>query len=451
MKLNAAPSGNVVVSVVSNNTTEGSVSTSSLTFTPSNWNTAQTVTVTGVDDNVVDGNILYTVGVSIDSTHSDALYAGVSSQNVSLTNIDNDSAGVVISPTTTLYTSDDGGTAQFSVKLNSQPTDNVTITLTNTDVYEGTLSGDTLSADSKLVFTPDTWNTPQTVTITGKHDYAAANVGYSVTFAVASGDTIYNNKSVSSVSVINNNTLDSYNTITVTSAADTNPIGTTTYNLTQLYEYKTLHPGSISLREAIIAANNTPNAVASNAADADHICFNIAASGVQTITLGLRCQALATRCLLTVIPEPGALAATDTTTATLEIVITGPNSIASGIILASGSSYSTIQGLDIGGFSSSNGSGISILSSNNKISGNYVGINYNSTAALANFDGILISGARPLINVIGGTTAAERNVLTGNADHGIFFNGAVLQQRLLERQHRGRRLYRPECRRHGIS
>ena len=94
---------------------------------------------------------------------------------------------------------------------------------------------DTLSADSKLVFTPDNWNTPQTVTITGKHDYIAANVGYSVTFAVASGDTIYNNKSVSNVSVINDNTLDSYNTITVTSAADTNPIGTTTYNLTQLY------------------------------------------------------------------------------------------------------------------------------------------------------------------------------------------------------------------------
>ena len=36
------------------------VDKSSLTFTNANWNTPQTVTVTGVDDLVVDGNIAYT-------------------------------------------------------------------------------------------------------------------------------------------------------------------------------------------------------------------------------------------------------------------------------------------------------------------------------------------------------------------------------------------------------
>ena len=37
----------VVLSVVSGDTGEATVSAASLTFTPSNWNTAQTITVTG--------------------------------------------------------------------------------------------------------------------------------------------------------------------------------------------------------------------------------------------------------------------------------------------------------------------------------------------------------------------------------------------------------------------
>nr|MDJ0871231.1 hypothetical protein [Gammaproteobacteria bacterium] len=41
--------------------TEGTVSTGSLTFTPGNWSTAQTVTVTGADDALADGNIAYTI------------------------------------------------------------------------------------------------------------------------------------------------------------------------------------------------------------------------------------------------------------------------------------------------------------------------------------------------------------------------------------------------------
>jgi hypothetical protein len=48
---------------VSSDTTEGTVSPASLTFTSADWNVAQTVTVTGVDDYEVDGDIDYTVAV----------------------------------------------------------------------------------------------------------------------------------------------------------------------------------------------------------------------------------------------------------------------------------------------------------------------------------------------------------------------------------------------------
>ena len=50
--LDAAPASNVVILVSSGDTGEATVDVSSLTFTTATWNTAQTVTVTGVDEDL---------------------------------------------------------------------------------------------------------------------------------------------------------------------------------------------------------------------------------------------------------------------------------------------------------------------------------------------------------------------------------------------------------------
>ena len=47
----------MTIALSSSDTTEGTVGPASLTFTTANWNVAQTVTVTGVDDAVVDGDV----------------------------------------------------------------------------------------------------------------------------------------------------------------------------------------------------------------------------------------------------------------------------------------------------------------------------------------------------------------------------------------------------------
>ena len=60
-------------------------------------------------------------------------------------------------------------------------------------------------------------------------------------------------------------------------------------------------------------------------------------------------------------------------------------------------------------------------SSGNKVIGNYIGTDVNGTAPLGNSYGIyLLGGAN---NTIGGTTAGERNVISGNTTHGIFISG----------------------------
>ena len=80
--LNSQPTADVTFNVTSSDPTEGTVSVGSVTFTTSNWNTAQTVTVTGVDDAEVDGDTAYTI-ITGAATSSDAAYNGLNAADVS--------------------------------------------------------------------------------------------------------------------------------------------------------------------------------------------------------------------------------------------------------------------------------------------------------------------------------------------------------------------------------
>jgi len=87
--LNIAPTADVLIGVSSDNTNEGTVNVSNLTFTAANWNVAQTVTVTGIDDLLIDGNQVYSI-VLDPATSSDANYNGLNPNDVSVVNTDND-------------------------------------------------------------------------------------------------------------------------------------------------------------------------------------------------------------------------------------------------------------------------------------------------------------------------------------------------------------------------
>src|SRR5206468_12974797 len=95
VKLTSQPTADVTINIASSNTAEGTTSVASLTFTSSNWNTAQTVTVTGVDDFKHDGDIAYTITTSA-ATSADTVYSGLNPSDVSVTNTDDDTAGIQI-------------------------------------------------------------------------------------------------------------------------------------------------------------------------------------------------------------------------------------------------------------------------------------------------------------------------------------------------------------------
>ena len=114
--LGQAPTANVTIGLSSSDTTEGTVTPNSLTFTPANWNLAQQVTVTGVNDDVLDGPVGLTISTA-PAVSSDAAYSGRDAADVSVTNTDDDATTVSIlaaDPTAAEPGSDDG---QFTVRL----------------------------------------------------------------------------------------------------------------------------------------------------------------------------------------------------------------------------------------------------------------------------------------------------------------------------------------------
>jgi hypothetical protein len=194
--LTSQPAAPVVVSVSSSDPTQGTPDASAVTFDASNWNTPQTIAVTGHDDHIVHGDQSYTVSLSAAS--GDPQYATLLA-TVSLTNEERDVVGIVVTPTSGLITTNAGGTAQFTITLTSEPTAPVVLDLASTDPTAG------VPSTSRLVFSVSDWNTPQTVTIIGGSDHATSfDVSYRIVVGPAgSADANYNGLTVPALELIN--------------------------------------------------------------------------------------------------------------------------------------------------------------------------------------------------------------------------------------------------------
>ena len=219
--LDRLPTANVTVEFESSDTSEGTVTPTSLSFTQDNWNAPQVVVVTGVDDNLTDGPVAYSIVVT--SVSSDDLsFDGLSIPAFDLTNIDNDTAGVSVTPTSGLVTNESGGNAEFTVVLNAVPRSDVTIPVASSDPDEGT------AGPASLTFTPENWNAPQTVLVTGVDDAVAdGEQSYTIDLGIAvSDDDDYDGLDPSNVTVSNTDN-DSAGITTTTDDAESAEDGST--------------------------------------------------------------------------------------------------------------------------------------------------------------------------------------------------------------------------------
>ena len=139
------------------------MSDSTLTFTSANWDTPQTITVTGVDDDQVDGNQSINITISVVDASSDNDFDGIADQNVGIETTDDDSVGFTVVETSgSTIVGEDGSTDLFSIVLNVQPSSDVVFTIAFFDAEA--------TATSSLTFTSANWDTPQNVTVTGVDD-----------------------------------------------------------------------------------------------------------------------------------------------------------------------------------------------------------------------------------------------------------------------------------------
>ncbi|MXZ58492.1 MAG: hypothetical protein F4Z16_08425, partial [Rhodothermaceae bacterium] len=157
VRLLSAPSEAVTVTIVESG---GGVTASPLVlhFTASDWDESQQVSVRADSD---ANSINETSTLIHTATSSDPGYSGTTAV-LSVTVIDRDASRLEVTPGE--LTIGEGASAEFTVKLSSEPTAGVTVqipTFTNPD----------LSHDRPiLTFTPSTWDAPQTVTVSAKKD-----------------------------------------------------------------------------------------------------------------------------------------------------------------------------------------------------------------------------------------------------------------------------------------
>ncbi|WP_119070717.1 SBBP repeat-containing protein [Aggregatilinea lenta] len=166
IQLNTEPTADVTVSFDTDDTTACTVNPSTATFSSADWDTAQTITVTAVDDDAMnDPARSCTVLIDADTSTADTQYNGLNPDDIAVTVTDDDQPGFTVDPTAlTLAESGSASSGEFTVRLNSQPATDVTIDVTPSDTNICT------SDQTSLTFTNGDWNTPQIVTITAVDD-----------------------------------------------------------------------------------------------------------------------------------------------------------------------------------------------------------------------------------------------------------------------------------------
>ena len=160
VRLAGQPSQDVLVAITGYTGTDLDTTASAprkVTFSPSNWNQTQTVTLGAKhDSDFVDDPATLTLTATGGSS---------STKTVDVIITDDDTPEIIVDPQT--VTVAEGQTTTFGVRLAGQPSQDVLVGIIG---YTGTDMDTTASSPRKVMFTPSDWNQAQTVTLGAKHD-----------------------------------------------------------------------------------------------------------------------------------------------------------------------------------------------------------------------------------------------------------------------------------------
>ena len=161
--LDTEPTHEITVTVGGHSGTDVSLSSSTLTFTPSNWDRAQTVTVKALND---DDTANDAVTLTHTATSTDGNYSGIAIAGVSVTVTDNDTT----TPAVTLVLSpgsigENGGLSTVTATVSPASPVDFTVTISASPVAPATEDDFELSTNTVLSFAENATESTGTVTI----------------------------------------------------------------------------------------------------------------------------------------------------------------------------------------------------------------------------------------------------------------------------------------------
>ena len=187
VRLTSQPTGTNTVTPATTSTAV-SLSPTTLTFTPSNWNIHQEVTVTAFVDDDYNGHT-----ATVTHTADGADYDDVDGPEVTVTVEDPDTRGARVTPQRLEIVEADATGARYTIRLARHTTGTATVAV-------AVPAGAPIAVSpASLVFTRTNWATAQAVTVTALDDTDHASASYTVTHTATGGG--YDGIAIDSVEV----------------------------------------------------------------------------------------------------------------------------------------------------------------------------------------------------------------------------------------------------------
>ena len=185
--LNADPERTIIIPITS--TPQGTVSAADYSGVPpsvtfNDGDTSKSFTFSATQDVIDDDGEGVKLGFG---TMPDPRVSAGTTAELTLSITDDDTADIVLSPTSLTVTEEGASGVSYTVALATEPTVDVTVTISGHAGTDLNLGGGRLSNDT-LTFTPVNWDRPQTVTVAAAHDDDGVTDDETLTHTAAGGE-----------------------------------------------------------------------------------------------------------------------------------------------------------------------------------------------------------------------------------------------------------------------
>lgn len=156
IRLTSQPEADVNISIGNSDPSEALLDKSAVVFNSSNWNIDQEVLVTGVDDDLDDGDI--DLSITLTSGSNDANYNNLPAFVVAVTNTDNDEAAAAVFSQNVFTVLEDVGAAEISIERTGATAERLVVDFETTDAgsaNSATAGDDYTVVNERLVWEAD--------------------------------------------------------------------------------------------------------------------------------------------------------------------------------------------------------------------------------------------------------------------------------------------------------